>query len=233
MVSRNVICVALCIVLTFALAACGKTSGQPAPQNATSTQNASSGTAASSNQTSANAVANTNDTAGAKLLALNAKDGESPILRAVALDGNRAGKSIEEGGHFINGRPLSTDNIRNVFELNEWISFRLDADKNAELTAVIIPHEDDPAKITESFMQGISDDAPRLALQAPENADDDMASWGETYLHVDYWKPGDYDLVFLSGTKPIARITLKFYPERELENLSDPDLDKLMRKLAN
>ena len=56
-----------------------------------------------------------------------------------------------------------------------------------------------------------------------------MPSWGEIYRHLDHWQPGNYDFVFLSDNKLIARVGLRFYRESELANPSDEALDKLMK----
>lgn len=217
-------------MMMFAVVACGRTVNQPQPETATvQSQNSVDATVSSTANADMNDESVAQKTAGAQLYQLNLKDGESPMIRGLALDGNRAGKSIEEGGHVINGRPLSDNNIRFVFELNEWISFRLDTDPQNIIYATIVPHVDDPATLTDSFMDNVSDASPRLELRAPEEAEAAMASWGETYLHPDDWQPGDYDLVFLSGNTPIARVFLKFYAETELENKTDAQLNKLMQ----
>ena len=93
-----------------------------------------------------------------------------------------------------------------------------------------MPHQKDLTAFSDSFVNGISENAPRLELNVPENSDEPMPSWGETYLHMDHWQPGDYDFVFLSDNKPVARVGLKFYREGELTSKSDEDLDKLMKK---
>ena len=216
---------ALCVI--FGFAACAGSSGQSHPGTVA---NQNSNAATESSATSDAAGTNVGDVAGARLEQLNLLDGASPVIRSVALDGNRAGKSIDDGGRVINGRELSANNIRFIFELNEWISIRMDAAERSGISAVIVPHQDDFAAFTNSFADGIPENAPRVDLNTPENPDDSMASWGEMYLHVDYWKPGDYDLVFLSDNKPVARVHLKFYKEEELSHLSDAELEKLMKK---
>ncbi|MBQ4500350.1 MAG: hypothetical protein II962_00780, partial [Spirochaetales bacterium] len=56
------------------------------------------------------------------LYQLNPVEGQEPVVRAVSLSGNRA---VDE----INKREPSIDNIRFVFELNEWIGITADSDK--------------------------------------------------------------------------------------------------------
>ena len=226
---KRMMCVMLAFGISCALSACGKTADQPAPQSAAE-QNQNSPATATATPATDNMVptvdTDAQNTAGAVLQQLNLKDGESPVIRGVALDGNRAGRSIDAGGH-INGREISDHHIRNIFELNEWISFRLDTDQKSGLSATIFPHQDDPASITESFLDQLPDSSPCLELNPPGSVD--SHSWGGTYLDVEDWKPGDYDLVFLSGPKPVARIQLKFYAEDELSTLSDDQLEKMMQ----
>ncbi len=230
MVFRKCICVLFAIGLMMSFAACAGSSNQSKTGTAANqNSSAATGTATASDAAGTNSNADAGAVAGARLEQLNLAVGASPVIRKVALDGNRAGISIDEDRPMINGRTLSTDNIRFIFELNEWISIRMDASEKSSISAVIVPHQDNLAAFSDQFDESIPDDAPRLELSVPENPDDPMASWGELYLHVEYWKPGNYDLVFLSGNKPVARVNLKFYPEDELANLSDTELEKLMK----
>ena len=227
MVFRKGICLLFSFGLLFAFGACsGKASqsnnGLATDQNAPDTATKESDTP--------NTNANATPSVIGKLEQLNLKDGASPIIRGVAFDGNRAGTSDENIEHRVNGRAISKDKIRSVFELNEWISVRLDTDTQSGLSAVIVPHQKDLAAFKDSFVNGIPENAPRLELNVPENSDDPMPSWGDIYLHLDYWQPGDYDFVFLSENKPVARVGLKFYGEGVLSNQSDEELDKLMNK---
>lgn len=225
---KRMMCAMVAFGIMCALSACGKTADQPKPQSAAEqTQNTPTASETPSDTTAPKTDSAPQDTAGATLEQLNLKDGEAPVIRGLALDGNRAGKSIDDGGSLINGRQTSDHHIRNIFELNEWISFRLDTDQKSGISATIFPHQDDPASITESFLDNLTDNSPRLELNPPESAD--SPSWGETYLHPDYWKPGDYDLLFMSGPKPVARVQLKFYAENELSELSDDQLEKMMQ----
>ena len=225
---RKCMCVLLAFATILALGACSKSANQPQSETAaTQSQNSAGSVAASSANSAANQDASAQKIAGAKLIQLNLKDGVSPIIRGAALDGNRAGKSIEEGGNHVNGRPISDNNIRSIFELNEWISIRLDTAQKSGIIAAIIPHVEDDSKFAEILE--LPDAAPRVELNAPDTSDNPMASWGEMYLHPDDWQPGAYDLVFLSGNKPIARVLLKFYPEKDLENQTDAQLEKLMQ----
>lgn len=239
MVFRKGICLLFSIGLLFAFAAC---SGKKDQSNAgpASDQNAPDAVAVPAADPNApDTAAKATDTSDKKdaaaphvigqLEQLNLKDGASPIIRGVGLDGNRAGMSAEDTGHRVNGRAISKDGIRSVFEMNEWISVRLDTDAKSGLSAVIVPHQKDLAAFTDSFVNGVSENAPRFDLKVPENPDDPNPSWGETYLHPDHWQPGDYDFVFLSENKPIARVGLKFYSEGELSNQSDEALEKLMK----
>ena len=224
---RKCMCVLLAFGTVLALGACSKSAHQSQPDTAATHHQNSASSVASLANSATNQDPSAQKTAGAKLIQLNLKDGESPIIRSAALDGNRAGKSIEEGGNHVNGRPISDNNIRSIFELNEWISIRLDTAQKSGIIAAIIPHVEDDSKLAENLE--LPDAAPRVELNAPDTSDNPMASWGEMYLHPDDWQPGAYDLVFLSGNKPIARVLLKFYPEKDLENQTDAQLEKLMQ----
>lgn len=224
-------CLLLAFGTFFALSACNKPADQPKAKTAAEqTQNTPTATETPSDTTAHKADSATQDTAGATLQQINLKEGEAPVIRGVALDGNRAGSSIDEKNHRINGRPLSNRDIRSIFELNEWISIRLDTDKKSGISAVVIPHVDNSATLSENLE--IPDSAPRVDLNAPGDVENALyASWGELYLHPEEWKPGDYDLLFMFDNKPIARIILKFYPEEALADKSDGDLLKIMQNL--
>ena len=220
----------LALGITISLSACFKMTSQshpgPSPNQSSASTPSTSGSASN-----ANANANANDDAaivsGGTLYQLNLKEGESPIIRGIALDGNRVGLSIEENGHLINGRPIGDKNIRSIFELNEWVSVRLDASKTSGLSAAIVPHVADPATFTENFVDRIPENAPRFDLNPPEDVEGNP-SWGDAYLHPDDWKAGDYDLVILSDNIPTARVVLKFFDEAGLSGKTDSELEKLM-----
>ena len=154
------------------------------------------------------------------LYQLNPVEGQEPVVRAVSLSGNRAGDEI-------NKREPSIDNIRFVFELNEWIGITADSDKTDSLFAVILPHAKDPNFYTEDSLQAIPDNASYVNLDLTEEG----KIYGETYIY-DFNNPGFYDIVIADNAKPVALILIKAFNEKEIENFSDSQLEKYMTDAA-
>lgn len=154
------------------------------------------------------------------LYQLNPVEGQEPVVRAVSLSGNRAGDEI-------NKREPSIDNIRFVFELNEWIGITADSDKTDSLFAVILPHAKDPNFYTEDSLQAIPDNASYVNLDLTEEG----KIYGETYIY-DFNNPGFYDIVIADNAKPVALILIKAFKEKEIENFSDSQLEKYMTDAA-
>ena len=154
------------------------------------------------------------------LYQLNPVEGQEPVVRAVALSGNRAGDEI-------NKREPSTDNIRFVFELSEWIGIWVDSDKKDSLFAVILPHTKDPDFYTLDSLQAIPDNASYVNLELTEEG----KIYGETYI-ISINNPGFYDIVIADNAKPVALILIKAFNEGEIEGISDEQLDKYMKDAA-
>ena len=216
--------------MIFSLAACSKNSTSSDASSSSQSSEASEQTTAA--ETTAAEAAATGTTGNAEaavpgvLYQLNAEENKEPVIKAAALDGNRIGNS-EEGG--VNGKALSADDIRSVFELNEWIYIRLVPAQKTGLKAYIVPHEDDEQTFIDSFAAKLNDDVPTVELNAPAAEDGADASWGDLYVNPESWQPGYYDLVFTSGEKPVARILIKLYAEGELEGKSDAELNAMMK----
>lgn len=231
---KKILCIAIVLVMSFAFAACAKndTSSEASPsQSSEASEQTTAAETKAAESTTAGSSANTDKTAAATvqgvLYQLNADENTEPVIKKAALDGNRAGSSEEKTG--INGKALSTEGIRSVFELNEWISVRLDSTQKTGLKAYIVPHEDDEQTFVDSFAAKLNGDVPTVELNAPEAEAGADASWGELYANKETWQPGDYDLVFTSGEKPVARILIKLYQEGELEGKTDAELEALMK----
>ena len=221
---KKVLCALLALAMVISLAACGKkndTSEKKDVDTSSQAQSVETTAEPSESETQADATqAQVEPMVPGTLYQLNEEEGKDPVILGVGLDGNRSG---EAGG--INGRAPSFDNIRSVFELNEWISIRLDTDKTEGIKAYVIPHQDDPATLTDSFIAALDDKTPFVELKAPEG---DAVSWGELSVNPEDWQPGSYDLVLTDGMKPVARVLIELYKENDLASKSDAELQKLM-----
>lgn len=221
---KKVLCALLALAMVISLAACGKkndTSEKKDDDTSSQAQSVETTAEPAESETQADATqAQVEPMVPGTLYQLNEEEGKDPVILGVGLDGNRSG---DDGG--INGRAPSFDNIRSVFELNEWISIRLDTDKTEGIKAYVIPHQDDPATLTDSFIAALDDKTPFVDLKAPEG---DADSWGELSVNPEDWQPGSYDLVLTDGMKPVARVLIELYKENDLASKSDAELQKLM-----
>ena len=221
---KKVLCALLALAMVISLAACGKkndTSEKKDDDTSSQAQSVETTAEPAESETQADATqAQVEPMVHGTLYQLNEEEGKDPVILGVGLDGNRSG---DDGG--INGRAPSFDNIRSVFELNEWISIRLDTDKTEGIKAYVIPHQDDPATLTDSFIAALDDKTPFVELKAPEG---DAVSWGELSVNPEDWQPGSYDLVLTDGMKPVARVLIELYKENDLASKSDAELQKLM-----
>ena len=104
----------------------------------------------------------------------------------------------------------------------------LETEKTSGLTAYVVEHSEDPQTYVDGFFAAVDDSVPRVELVKPED-DEGWGYWGELYVHPDDHAPGFYDLVFVDGIKPIAKITLKLYNEFELMEKSDSELNDIMQ----
>ena len=218
---KRIICIALIIVFVLALAACGNDKTEettPTAESAQAVETKAQEAAATEAETQqGTAVAEVEKAVPGTLYALNLKDGEDPVVTALKLDGNRLGTA--EG---INGKKPAAEGIRSVFELNEWIEITPETTETA-LTAYVVPHADDPAKYTETYV--FPDDAPTVALEKPE----EDTCWGSVYVNPDDSAAGDFDLVITAGTKPVAYVMIKLYNKGELDGKPDAELEQLMK----
>ena len=155
------------------------------------------------------------------LYQLNPVEGQEPVIKAVSLSGNRVGSEA------INGKDPSIDNIRFVFELNEWIAITADSEKKDGQFVVIIPHAKDPNFYTEDSLQAIPDNASYVNLDPT----DEGMIFGETYVY-EFNNPGFYDLVFADNAKPVALILIRLFEEGQLGTISDSELEKYMTEAA-
>ena len=139
------------------------------------------------------------------------------LVKAVALGGNQAGNNI-------NFRDPSTEDIRFVFNIQEWIYFRVDYALEEGLWAVIVPHEKDPNVYTKAYFEDHFDYATCMLFYSEENG----FYCGDTFIDNDANEPGFYDIVFFVMEKPVAMIVIKAYATDFLNDISDEQLEKYM-----
>lgn len=156
------------------------------------------------------------------LYQLNISDGQEPVVKAVALAGNRAGSEV-------NKREPSIENIRFVFEINEWVEVMVSSEVKDNLMVFAVPHNADPVIYDDKYFQAIPDNMQFVGLNAPE---DPSESWGSFYLNPDFNKAGFYDLVFTDGISPVAMVLVRFYDDGFISDISDEELEKFMSQTA-
>ena len=156
---------------------------------------------------------------------VNLKDGETPRLKGLKLTGNRVGRGSGDAEGTVNSRGFSNDNIRSVFELNEWIGFLPDRDDSpASFKVFVDKHSDDRSVSDKLSFAALTDSS----LASAELAKNDEDEWGSLYVNPDDAKPGYFDLIFTEGNKITACMTIRLYAECQLDGKSDPELESLM-----
>ncbi len=162
-------------------------------QTETQQQTTEQTTTAKSATTNASADKSAEKPVPGKLYALNQYEGDAPAISALKLNGNQVG--TEEG---VNGWKASADKIRFVFEQSEWIELYPQTEQTSGLAAYLVPHSDDAATYTDTFVAALNDDVPNTELTKPE---EQGAAWGSFYAHPETNAPGYYDLIITSGMK--------------------------------
>ena len=157
-----------------------------------------------------------------KLYFVNLQEGEQPKLTALSLFGNRCGSES------FNHKPYSTDGIRAVFELDEWIEFHPQASATSGIRVMVFIHKTDQG----FYLQNpLNDETPGYILECSLNKDPDQeddSSWGSFYLHPEEVDPGYYDFVFIYKDKVFATLLTHFFLPEEIFNKSDSVLEQLM-----
>ncbi len=202
----------------------GQSAGQSSAQTANNTQSNSSETAG--NQSSDQLIVPAKLTG--KLNIIDLKDRDPSILRGIRIYGNRIGSSED-----INGKEASLDDVRDIFELNEWVEFYPDADKEYGLRVWVFEHRDD-----HEFYKtcAFSDLTPGFAtycdLHYPVDEENpEEWAWGSFYMLPEDHPAGYYDFVFTYDGKAIATLVTRFYKdEGELSSKSGAELEKLMHE---
>ena len=228
----------LALILVLGLAACGSSGTTSQNNNPSSSGNNSSTPSTNStgdNQQSGNESGNGNTSQGGnnaeeakltgKLNLIDLDDRDPSVLRGVAISGNCAGTA--DG---FNSKESSLTDVRCVFELNEWVEFYPDTDKDYALRVWILKHRDDPEYYnTCKFSDLMPNCANYRDLHYPVDEENpDEYPWGSFYLHPEECEPGYYDFVFTYEGKAIATLLTRFYKEGELSSLSDDELEDLI-----
>jgi len=226
---KKIITIALALLMVVSLVACGIVNNN---QSGTNTPSNQQGNNASDNQGSNNGNNQGDNTADetkltGKLNLINLDDRDPSVLRGVTIEGNCAGTA--EG---FNNKEKSLTDVRCIFELNEWVEFYPDTDKEYALRVWILKHRDDQEYYnTCKFSDLMPNFANYCDLHYPADEENpDEWQWGSFYLNKDECEPGYYDFVFTYEGKAIAILLTRFYAENELAVKSDAELEKLMRE---
>ena len=233
---QRLICFLLVAAMIVTLTACGKGGDTPNPSNTgqTSGQEQTSGNAGSQTENTESTGGETSGDQTAqpakltgKLNLINLDDRDPSVLRGVAISGNCAG--TPEG---FNSKESSLTDVRCVFELNEWVEFYPDTDKDYALRVWILKHRDDPEYYnTCKFSDLMPNFANYCDLHYPVDEENpDEYPWGSFYLNKEECEPGYYDFVFTYEGKAIATLLTRFYNENELTVKSDAELEALMHE---
>ncbi|MBO4635737.1 MAG: hypothetical protein J5685_01185 [Clostridiales bacterium] len=144
------------------------------------------------------------------------------VIHGLDLEGNIAGSSD------FNTRGLTNDDVRCIFELNEWIDFYLDSEAE-DISVYVMEHDPD----WDSYVDlDLSENAPGVIEYCYLDPADDLdVSWGSMYLDPEIASSGYYDLIFQSGTHVVAALEVRFYDEGDLGFLGDEDLEAIMRDI--
>ncbi len=144
------------------------------------------------------------------------QEGE-PVIRGIALRGNQTPNSetIEP----------AAENIRFIFNLNEWIWIYPDTDRTEGISIRAAKHADDFSVYTKSFIEE-GDFLYYADLYKPE---DPSYEWGSFYVYQEE-DPGFYDLIFINSedNTPLAVIVIDLFKEQDLSKYSLEQLQQIM-----
>ncbi len=224
---KRLLAMCLAVIMVGSLAACGSSSSSKAD---TASKSSSSSSAASNSDGSSTADSNGDSSKAIEKLIpgkvcyfVDDKNVEQNI-KGIRLDGNRTGKAADDQQATVNGRKPSLENIRSVFELNEYLNIFVDAKDKSDLKVAICKHHDNIADYLTSKFDSL-EKAADVSLNAEAGNDESM---GETYVNPDGNEKGSYDLVIFDHGTPSLVVNIVLYNAGELEGKSDSDLEKLM-----
>ena len=156
-----------------------------------------------------------------KLYFVNVKEGEQPVMTALSLFGDRCGSTD------FNNKPSSSDGIRSVFELDEWIEFHPQAQAVSGIKVMVFAHKTDQGYYLQN---SLNDETPGYIQECDLSKDPDQEEtyhWGSFYLHPEEVNPGYYDFVFIFKGKVFATMLTRFFRVDEICEKSDSELEKL------
>ncbi len=225
---KKTIAFLLAILMLLGVTACGGSSD--GAQGSSAGQSGGSSQSGASTQAGGNSSSGTSGAVEArltgKLMFIDLDDRDPSILRGVTVKGNCAGT-----GEF-NAKPASTEGIRCAFELNEWVEFYPDTDKEYALRVWALKHRDDwDYYNTCKFSDLMPNFVNYCDLHYPVDSDTpEEWYWGSFYLNPYDCEPGYYDFVFTYEGKAIAVLQTRFYQDAELSGKSDAELEALMKE---
>ena len=242
MCKKRFLCGFMVVAMTLCLAACGKTDsgsqGSTGSQGNTGSRSSESTVADTDGGKDANTEGNGGSTSGVtakesmipgKLYFIDLDDRDPSVLRGVRITGNVCGST-----DFNFSKDKSTDGIRCIFQLNEWVEFYPDTDANYGIKVWILEHREDQSSYeTTEFSDLMPGFVNYCELRYPEDEENpDEYPWGSFYLNPDDCQPGYYDFVYVYEGKAIAKMITYFYADGEIQEKSDDELEKLMSGLS-
>ncbi|MDO4846660.1 MAG: hypothetical protein Q3968_00820 [Clostridiaceae bacterium] len=225
---KKVLAITLVLSLIFCLAACGgKTNDNVTVQSADTNVVTQADTQDETTTKGANNAVSAALTG--KINVINLDDRDSSVLRGVKIVGNRAGSADD-----INGKESSLDDVRCIFEMNEWIEFYPDTDKEYALRVWILKHRADQEYYNDcKFSDLMPEFVQYCDLHYPEDNDNpDEWCWGSFYLNSEDCETGYYDFVFTYEGKAIGVLQTRFYADGELNGKTGAELEALMHELS-
>ncbi|MCR5116482.1 MAG: hypothetical protein K6A97_03140 [Lachnospiraceae bacterium] len=232
----------LLIVLSMliCMAACGKNSGGDGQSgnDGTNVTKSVSGEKNTSDKEAADesAVNKTSDNAKAEeppmipgvLNFYDLDDRDASVLTGLRTVGNRIGNSYNADDYLgINDWPASSDHIRFIFAIDEWVELYPDSNLEYGLRLWVLEHREDQSYYENAKFSDLMPGFKTYIDLRPEPDAPDYP-WGSFYLNPDECTPGYYDLVFTYDGKAIATLLTKFYNETDLDGMDDKELTKLM-----
>lgn len=143
--------------------------------------------------------------------------GDTPVITGVTLKGNRAGSED------FNKRTIGVEDIRCIFELNEYIEFNIQYEGEENIDVYVLKHNNNKFEELE-----YSDEMNNYITNWTLEYDEETKNYGERYLNPEEVSPALYDFVFLVNDKPVAVLYVKMYKEGELSDKTDAELDSMI-----